>query len=107
MAARLIELGEVLPNFKFRITLDSVLYVFSLRFNYTLNRWILDILDANEDNVLVGIPVLLKTDLIQRFPLGNRPPGRLIAVNSTKNQNEEATVDTLGKEVFLFYEEAA
>lgn len=51
----------------FNITLGTVSYQFTLKWNTASNCWILDIADDAGDAILSGIPLVTGADLLEQF----------------------------------------
>lgn len=86
----------------FKITLSGTDYWLTLTYaNTTEGGWILDIADANQDPLVVGIPLVTGADLLAQYAyLGFA--GRLI-VQTTFNPDAVPTYQNLGSEAFLYW----
>lgn len=60
------------------ISLASVTYTLTVKWNDEANVWVLDIADANNNPILTGIPLVTGTDLLGQFAYLNFG-GKLIA----------------------------
>lgn len=89
-------------SFKFRTDLEDIAYVLRLDWNERSERWHLDIFDADETPLKVGLPLNINSDIIGRFADTRLPPG-LIMLYDTSGQNEEAGRDDLGDRCMLLY----
>ena len=105
MAIQKIPLRTDLPKYTFSIILDSVVYILSIYYIRRMNRYLLDINDSNDVNLLSGIVVLLGVDFLAQHINEALPPGSLIAVNTEDGQSD-AGQGELGDKVILLYEEA-
>ena len=75
------------------ISLGGVDYVLKLRYNARLELWILDVADAEEHQLVSGIPLVTGVDLLGQYRhLGFK--GALIAYE--KDSDGSPTFDTLG-----------
>lgn len=95
-----------LKAYELQIELDGTVYTLGLRFNERLGLWMMDIADANENDLLNGIPLLTNVPLTDDYVAEGLPPGRFICEDTT-GQNRDAGVEDLGNTVRLLYEEAA
>lgn len=91
-----------LEAYSFSCALDGVNYVLSFAFNYRSSLWSVDIAAADGTPILSGIPVQTGVDLIGRFVPESRPPGRLLAIDTTGNGTDPGR-DDLGNNVLLLY----
>ena len=94
------------PSYTFQIDLEEVSFIFKFRFNERMQRWIMDINDADENPILSGVPVLTAIPLTDEYVVDGLPPGRFIAINQT-GTNANPLRDDLGNDVKLLYEESA
>lgn len=100
-----IPVDSLRPNYSFKIDLEGVTYTLSFRYNTRDIIWTMDIADEGGTIILSGIPLVLGTILLERFPNSNIPPGDLFVLN-LEDENAEATRDNFGTDVLLMYEEA-
>ena len=56
-----------IPSFQFRIELETTVYTLRFKWNTRMERWIMDIADEENNDLLNGIPVQASVDLKQRF----------------------------------------
>lgn len=99
-----LPLRNDVPAFTFQTDLDGTTYIFKFRYNSRMDRWAFDIMAANEDPIISGIPVLTGTSLLTRFQDDRLPPGDLFVLNK-----EDETVspgrNDLQENVFILYDE--
>ena len=62
-------------NYKYNIILENKRYYFIVQYNSRMDRWILSILNNEQEYILAGLPLLLNADLIRRFVTDEKPPG--------------------------------
>ena len=94
-----------LPAYKFQLDLEQILYTFTFRYNERMDRWIMDIADENEDDLLLGTVVLTEWPLIQRFKDDRLPPGEFMAIDES-GEFKYPGREELGNDVKLFYIES-
>lgn len=92
-------------SFKFRTDLEDTTYSLEFNWNNRLERWHISIRDADEVDILVGVPLNINYNILQRFRIPELPPGQLMLYDST-GQNLEATRESFGETAFLLYEES-
>jgi len=97
-----IPLRNDLPYYIFSITLSGVTYRLQLIFNGRMNRWIMNIFDASENQILSGIPVLILTNLTGQYRYLSVPSGIFIA-NDNTGQDMQPTQFSFGVTETLFY----
>jgi hypothetical protein len=97
-----IPLRSDLQHYDMQVTLDGVIYTLELRWNRREGFWYMSLL--LED----GTPLVLSLKLVLDHPLGcrcrdaRRPPGALIAVD-TSTQHLDPGLSDLGSRVLLVY----
>lgn len=105
MALIKLPLRSDIPKSEFRVDLDGVTYTFAFRFNFRMERWIMDLKTENNVPLIMGIPVLIGTDFLERFQSADLPPGNLFAVN-LEDEFVDADREDLGNNVIILYNEA-
>jgi hypothetical protein len=91
------------PAYDFEVELDGRAYVCVLRWNEREGSWYLSLLDADRVDIVAGVRVVVDWDLLRRVVDARRPPGVLIAVDTT-SAGEPGLTD-LGGRVLLTYED--
>lgn len=77
-----------IPSYKFRVTLSGVNYTLSFRYNGRMNRYILDINDASNNQILSGIPLLTQRSLIGQYRTLAVPVGVPFITDDTGKQTQ-------------------
>lgn len=90
------------PWYNFKVTLSGTLYTLRFRFNTRMNRWILDLADAQNNDILNSLPMLINRNMNGRFVTPDLPPGFLFCTDDT-NQGTQPTRYSFGKDHSLFY----
>ena len=87
-----------------KVTLDSVVYTLTLRWNTRANQWMLDLLDAVGNELVLGTPLLNGEVLLAQYAyLGAvLPPWGLFIVDMT-GQDRDPDLNSLGVDVLLMY----
>ena len=65
------------PIFKQRVTLDGEDYIFRIRYSQREDRYWMDLSDANEDPISMGIKLVINCDFLRTIVDERKPPGRL------------------------------
>lgn len=91
-----------LPWYRFNVTLTGVVYTVRLRFNSRMNRWILDLADPSNNDILVGLPVLIQRNLASQYVITGLPSGPLFC-NDNTGQNNQPTQFSFGISHTLYY----
>lgn len=102
MTFLLVPARNDVPWYKFKITLSNVIYTLRFRYNVRMQRWIMDIADASDNDIINGIPLLLLRTLSDRFVIASLPVGTLFVTDDTQ-QNTQATRYSFGTDHTLFY----
>lgn len=92
------------PWYQFKVTLSGVVYTVRARFNKRMNRWMLDFADPSNNDILLGLPLLLERDLSGRFVMIGLPPGLMFILDNT-NQGTQPTRYSFGTTHTLFYQD--
>ncbi len=87
-----------------RTVLGGVSYVLTFRYNSRMDRWILDIADANAVTLVTGVPILGRWAGLRRFNgiIPGLPKGALAATDLT-GADRDPQEATFGNDVPLFY----
>lgn len=93
-----------LPSYRFRITLSGVIFTLVFQYNGRMDRWIVDINDASNNQILAGIPVLINRNLNGQYTTLAIPEGIMFAVDDT-GQNEQPTLYSFGIDKTFYYED--
>lgn len=101
----LIPIRNDLPAYSYQITLESVVYTLTFRFNARMNRWLMDIADQTENPICMGLPMLVNFPLIERFQNDSLPPGSFLVLDESGN-NQNPDRDSWSNNVKLFYQTA-
>ena len=89
--------------YDFRTTLEGTVYTFNIRYNERMDRWVFDILTSSEEQIIMGVPILLGVNLLGMYQDKRLPLGVLFAIN-LKDELVEAKRDDLGTNVLLLYQ---
>lgn len=89
-------------NYRFGATIEAVPYLFDVRWNSRASAWYMDVLEAGEAPIVLGIKLVLGAYL------GRRSNHRLFQrgvfmMFDTSNAGRDATYDDLGERVVLLY----
>ncbi len=93
------------PWYKFTLTLSGQVYTLRFRYNTRMSRWIMDIADSSNNDLLVGIPVLIERDMTGQYVFVTLPSGTFFAMDVT-NQGNQPTRYSFGIDAALIYREA-
>ena len=90
------------PSFKIRTIIEDIELVLRFDWNGRDARWQLSILTATEVPLLMGLPLNINTELLERFEVPGIPAGRLLLYD-TRGGTAEAGRNDLGDRCRLFY----
>ena len=102
MAFFKIPTSSTLPWYNFKISLSGVMYSVDLRYNVRMQRWVMNLLDASDNPLLMGIVMLNKRDVIGQYVTLKLPPGILFCLDNTGN-NLEATLGSFSTTNTIYY----
>lgn len=94
------------PAFTQRSKLDGTEYELYFEWNERDGRWFFSISDSTGDRIASGIKVVADWPLIHRVRDARRPPGEIVAIDSTGN-GEPPGRDDLGARVKIYYYDEA
>lgn len=100
-----IPISGNIPDDKFTIILDQVVYVLRIKWNSRTGRFVMDI--SLEDGTILaqGICLCLNSDFMSEFTDSRLPKGKLFVVDTT-DKGQEPTEENFGKTTLLMYNEA-
>ena len=85
----------------FQIVLASVTYTMTVHWSVPMGCWVLDIADANQNNIVTGIPMLTGTDLLA--PYAYLGLGGSLIVLSDYSPYALPTISNLGAQSHLYF----
>lgn len=89
------------PDTSLRVPLDGVDYIIRLHYHEREDRWYLDLLTAENAEIVCGIKLVSNWPLLRRLVDTRRPPGNLIAMRAVGD--EPTGFSDLGRSVVLGY----
>lgn len=95
--------GANFPWNSFRATLSGVVYTITLRYNTRAARWVMDIGDASNNPILMGLPILIERNLAGQYVTPGLPPGPSFAVCDTAAPLTQPSRYSFGTTHTLFY----
>jgi len=98
-----IPLRKDVPSYSFRIDLDGTTYTMAIHYNERMDRWAMDFRTENNEDILIGIPLLLGTSLLARFRDSRLPDGDLFMIN-IEDETVEGNRDNFSVNAKLIYE---
>lgn len=98
-----LPLSTAFAWYTFRVGLSGVQYTFTVRYDSRMDRWILDLADAQGSPVIIGVPLLIGLNLLGRFTgQTNVPIGKFYATDNT-SQSTQPTRYSFGITHTLWY----
>lgn len=94
------------PSYSQRVELDGVIYNLIIRYNERMARWILDIQDQEENDILIGLVMVSGVPLLQQYVKSDLPPGDFMLLHRDAT-DINAEREDLGDSVNLFYFDAS
>jgi hypothetical protein len=91
-----------LPWYITRISLSGTVYTLRFRYNSRMQRWILDIADASNNDLINGLPILINQNVNGQYVITGLPPGFFFAIDTTQ-QDMQPTLNSFGTINSLFY----
>lgn len=105
MAILEIPVRSDIPSYNFQITLEGIVFTLHLRYNTRLERWVMDVNDVDDANIVTGIPLLYGLPLLDRYKDERLPLGRFVISDET-GEKRNPTRDGLGDDFKLLYRES-
>jgi len=84
----ILPLGNDLPWYTFSISLTGVQYTIRMRYNTRAQRWIMDIADGQNNDIIDSIPLLIGRNLVGRFNSDSLPGGEFFVTDDTGAGNQ-------------------
>lgn len=93
-----------LPAYTFKVDLTGVIFTVRVRYNTRMARWICDVADASDNDIINGLPLILDDNIYLRFAaLAGLPVGQLVAIDNRNNAQEQPTRYSFGTTHSLLY----
>ncbi len=104
----IIPTNTTLASFVFSTELELIVFGLRFQFNERDQSWLFDLLTAEGLPIRQGIKVVTNFPLLSRIARADRPPGELIAIDTT-GEDRRAVIGELGigRQVELTYFEAS
>lgn len=93
-----------LPWYKFKVSLSGSIYTLRFRFNVRMQRWILDIADNADNDLLSGLPLITMRNINGQYVIEGLPNGMLFISDDT-DKGEQPTRNSFGKDKTLWFED--
>lgn len=106
MAIIQIPADAIEASYSLRTQLDGIDVLLRFEWNDRMERWKISFYTPTDEPLLVGIPMQINLELIERFEIPGLPPGQLLLFD-TSEKNLECGRDDLGGRCLLLYNEAA
>lgn len=91
-----------LPWYRFKLSLSGVIFTLRFRFNPRMQRYVLDVADASNNDVLNGLVLLIQRDLTGQFVISGLPTGTLFVTDDT-GKDSQPTRLSFGNDHTFFY----
>ena len=91
-------------HYEFNTTVDDIVLNIRIDYNTRAATWYMEIYDEFENLLLGSKALVLGYNVFNNKDLTNLPDGILFVINFL-NENTDATLTTLGQDVFVMYEE--
>jgi len=91
-----------LPWYKFKIALSGIIYTCRFRFNTRMNRWMIDLCDSAENEIINGLPLLISRNITGQFVIAGLPTGVIFVTDDT-GQDQQPTRYSFNQDKTLFY----
>ena len=84
-----------LATYTFSVEIELIVFLFRFQFNERDQSWFFDILTADGDPIRQGVKVVTNFPLLARIARLDRPPGEIVAVDTT-GEDRRAVIGELG-----------
>jgi hypothetical protein len=91
--------------YRFQLPLEGRIYFFAFRFNTRMGRWIMDIENEAQEALILGIPILAGSSLLDGYTSTGLPPGAFVAIDEA-NKGRHPDRENFGIDLKLYYLEA-
>lgn len=100
--AQVLPLQPSIAFYRFSTALDSVPYIFDVRWNGRDAAWYMDISDEAENPIGRGIKIVLGANLGQKNRTAAFPAGAFVAIDAS-GQGRDAGFDDIGSRVIVVF----
>jgi len=100
-----IPLKSSLQSYEISVVLELVTYILSFSFNRRSNIWSMDILNQDNENILMSLPMLTNTDIEGQYVSESLPPG-IFLIFDTEGTDENPCQGDFGSRFLLLYDES-
>lgn len=83
-------------NYEFSTIIGDTTYIIWIYFNRRMSRWILNLKDENNDYIVMGVPLLIGSQLLSRFADPRLSDAKILFIFNSKNKYEEIGEFDLG-----------
>lgn len=92
--------------YNFKIILSGITLNLSFRWNWRMERWVMDVSDSNNNTLVNGVVLVLGVDLLAQYKGDddNYPQGIMYMQDSTE-KGIEANWENFGVTTFLLYDD--
>jgi hypothetical protein len=97
-----VPVGNALPWYKFVLPLSGTLYTLHFRYNGRMQRWLMDVNDSSDNQILSGIVLLIERNITGQYDTLALPPGIFFATDDS-GQESEPTLYSFGLDHTLWY----
>ncbi len=88
--------------FNYRTRLDGTIYRFRFVWNIRNHLWLMDIRQSDDTPILLGVQVVVGTDLLGPFDNALLPPGQLFAVDTLNEGVSPGRNDLRGRTQMVY-----
>ena len=92
------------PHFEFFLSLEGRQYLFEFRWNERIGSWYMTLSDADGDPIVASARVVLDFPLTGKCADARRPPGAIIAVDTSGAGLDPGEKDLGGRVTLLYVE---
>lgn len=103
MQVFVVPMRNDVPAYRFKIDFSGVIFTFRARFNTRMQRWVYDLADPSNNDILVGQKVLIRTAPVSQFVIPGLPAGVLIPEDNRNNVQGEPTRNSFGTTHSMLY----
>ena len=98
----IMPLRNDLPWYFFQTTLSGAIFNIEMRYNIRMNRWIMNILDQNQNPIILGLVCLIQRNMFGQYVTLSLPDGTIFCTDDTQ-QDTQPTQYSFGLDHTCWY----
>lgn len=103
MQAFIVPLSNDVPFYRFKVDLSGVQFTVRARYNQRMDRWVIDIADPSNNDIINGLKICIRTELFAQYVIPGLPVGSMIAEDNRNTVQDQPVRNSFGTTHSLLY----